>query len=345
MSTKPRARTTSRGSPSQRGSAKHSNGTRYRLKRSASESDEVPSFDPADREGRFKESARGAFPNLSSPQSLREAQPFLKWAGGKSQLLAQFDRFFPTSISEYCEPFIGGGAVFFHLKARFPRIRAVIRDINPELINCYIAVRDELEPLMGLLDEHLRQFRQGGKQYYDQIRSRHQLTDSVERASRMIFLNKTCYNGLWRVNGRGEFNVPIGSYRPEKVSLYDHANLLAASRALQGVDLAVEDFRDTLRAVPARTFVYVDPPYFPISATANFTSYTKEEFGKAAQEELAAIFADASRRGVRLMLSNSDTPFIRDLYKGFELHTVKARRAVNSDGAKRGQISEVIVLG
>jgi DNA adenine methylase len=258
--------------------------------------------------------------------------------------MAQFDRFFPSSISEYCEPFIGGGAVFFHLRARFPQMRAVIRDNNPELINCYMAVRDQVEQLATSLDGHLSRFRQTGKQYYNLVRSEHQLTDPVARASRMIFLNKTCYNGLWRVNGRGEFNVPIGSYRPEKVSLYDPANLLAASHALQGVDLAVEDFRETLRSVQPRTFAYVDPPYFPVSATANFTSYTKEEFGKAAQEELAALFADSSRRGVRLMLSNSDTPFIRDLYKGFELHTVKARRAVNCDGAKRGKISEVIVL-
>jgi DNA adenine methylase len=160
----------------------------------------------------------------------------------------------------------------------------------------------------------------------------------------MIFLNKTCYNGLWRVNARGEFNVPIGSYKPEKVVLYDPANLMAASRALHGVDLAVQDFRQTLRETGKGDFVYVDPPYFPLSVTANFTSYTKEVFGKAEQEHLAELFADTAQRGARLMLSNSDTPFIRQLYDRFTIRTVKARRAVNCDGAKRGLISEVIVL-
>ena len=273
-----------------------------------------------------------------------EAQPFLKWAGGKAQLLDQMDALFPRPIHCYCEPFLGGGAVFFHLKNQFPKMRAMLRDNNAELVNCYEAVRDYAEKLMRRLDEHLKQFRAEGERYYYLVRSRHQLTDSLERAARMIFLNKTCYNGLWRVNARGEFNVPIGSYKPEKVSLYDAANLLAASEALQGVDLAVADFRQTLQTAPAGAFVYVDPPYFPLSATANFTSYTKEDFGKPEQEELAALFADASRRGARLMLSNSDTGLIRRLYDGFTIQSVKARRAVNCDGAKRGLVSELIVL-
>jgi DNA adenine methylase len=344
MSTKPRRRSSTRGTALRRGSHKQSNRTVYRVRRSAGENGKTPSVHQVERLGFLKETVQTEFSKPAFQKTLREAQPFLKWAGGKSQLLAQFDPFFPASISEYCEPFIGGGAVFFHLKARFPQVKAIIRDNNPELINCYIAVRDHVERLAASLDEHLLQFRQNGEQYYYLVRGQHHLADPVARASRMIFLNKTCFNGLWRVNARGEFNVPIGSYRPEKVSLYDPPNLAAASRGLQEVDLAVEDFRETLRSVRPETFVYVDPPYFPVSATANFTSYTKEEFGKAEQEELAALFADAARRGVHLMLSNSDTPFIRDLYKGFKLHTVKARRAVNCDGTKRGQVSEVIVL-
>jgi DNA adenine methylase len=275
---------------------------------------------------------------------LREAQPFLKWAGGKSQLLEQFESFLPKNLESYVEPFVGGGAVFFHLRARFPRMRTVLCDNNAELINCYEAVRDKLDELRARLDEHLDRFRADGERYFYLVRSQHQLNEPLERAARMIFLNKTCYNGLWRVNARGEFNVPIGSYRPEKVSLYDQANLMAASRALRGVDLVVQDFRQTLRAAGAGDFVYVDPPYFPVSETANFTSYTKEDFGKAEQEELSALFADAAGRGAQLMLSNSDTPFIRHLYKGFKIHTVSARRAVNCDGAKRGRISEVVAL-
>jgi DNA adenine methylase len=272
------------------------------------------------------------------------AQSFLKWAGGKAQLLEQFKAYFPIPITSYAEPFVGGGAVFFYLKAQFPSMAAGLRDNNAELINCYRVVRDQLEPLTERLDEHLEGFRTDGERYYYLVRSQHHLEEPVARAARMIFLNKTCYNGLWRVNARGEFNVPIGSYRPEKVSLYDRENLLSASRELKGVDLAVQDFRDTLRCAQPEDFLYIDPPYFPVSATANFTSYTKEDFGKAEQEELAALYADAARRGVRLMLSNSDTAFIRQLYKGFRMETVKARRAVNCDGAKRGLISELLVL-
>jgi DNA adenine methylase len=273
-----------------------------------------------------------------------EAQPFLKWAGGKAQLLAQFEPFFPRSISSYWEPFIGGGAVFFHLTARFPGMRSRLRDNNSELINCYAVVRDSVEVLMRLLDQHLSSFKAGAEQYYYQVRKQHVLVEPAERAARMIFLNKTCYNGLWRVNARGQFNVPIGSYKPQKVALYDRANLLAASRELQGVDLRVQDFRQTLRAASEGDFVYVDPPYFPLSATANFTSYTKENFGQPEQEELAGLFAQAARRGVRLMLSNSDAPLIRQLYQQFTIQTVQARRAVNCDGAKRGRISELVVL-
>lgn len=276
-----------------------------------------------------------------------EAQPFLKWAGGKSQLLEQFAPFFPASIRSYCEPFLGGGAVFFHLKARFPKMRAVLCDNNEELINCYQVVRDAVQDLMSHLDEHQQQFRAQGEPYYYFVRAQRKLAGVVERASRMIFLNKTCYNGLWRVNGSGQFNVPVGSYRPDKVSLYDRSNLLAASQALQDVDLLVRDFCQTLAAADAGDFLYVDPPYYPLSPTSNFTSYTKEEFGQAEQKELAALFSRAAQRGAQLMLSNSDTPLIRNLYAGyagFKLKTVQARRAVNCDGTKRGRVSELLVL-
>jgi len=273
-----------------------------------------------------------------------EAQPFLKWAGGKSQLLEQFEPFFPDSIRSYSEPFVGGGAVFFHLKARFPKMRAALRDNNEELINCYQVVRDAVQDLMRCLDEHLQKFRAQGEQYYYAVRDQRKLSGAVERGSRMLFLNKTCYNGLWRVNGRGEFNVPVGSYRPEKVSLYNRSNLLAASHALQDVDLSVQDFCRTLAAAAAGDFLYLDPPYDPLSRTSNFTSYTKEEFGQAEQKELAGLFSTAAQRGAQLMLSNSDTPLIRALYAGFNLKTVQARRAVNCDGTKRGRVSELIAL-
>lgn len=274
-----------------------------------------------------------------------EAQPFLKWVGGKTQLLAQYDKFFPKEITRYFEPFVGGGAVFFHLKHRFPRMRAFLRDINAELINTYRAVRDFPQELMRRLDEHAARFRAERDDYYYLVRAQHHLdgdeTKIVERAARMIFLNKTCFNGLWRVNARGEFNVPVGSHK--NPTLYDEENILAASRALQGVHLAVQDFRATLNETRRGDFAYIDPPYHPLSPTASFTSYTKEDFGEGEQRELHALFADAARRGVRLMLSNSDTPFIRRLYRDFHIHTVRARRAINCDGQKRGEVSEVLI--
>ncbi len=273
------------------------------------------------------------------------AQPFLKWVGGKGQLLSQLDKFFPKKINRYFEPFVGGGAVFFHLKHRFPRMRAYLRDINPELINTYRAVRDCPQELMHRLDEHAAEFKAKGDDYFYYVRAQHHLTGDdqkiVERAARMIFLNKTCFNGLWRVNARGEFNVPVGSYKNPR--LYDEENLWAAHRALQDADLAVQDFRRTFDETGRGDFIYVDPPYYPVSTTANFTSYAKEEFAEDEQRELHAVFAEAARRGVRVALSNSDTRFIRKLYSNFQIHTVQAKRRINCDGSKRGEVNEVVI--
>lgn len=194
-----------------------------------------------------------------------EAQPFLKWVGGKAQLLAQFDEFLPAHVERYVEPFIGGGAVFFHLKHRFPQMRAFLRDNNDELINTYKAVRDYPKELMRRLDQHLVAFRADRKEYYYAVRKNHNPAEKeiVERAARMIFLNKTCFNGLWRVNVSGEFNVPIGSHA--NPALYDRKNILAASRALEGVQLATQDFRDTMNQTRRSDFAYIDPPYHPVS--------------------------------------------------------------------------------
>jgi DNA adenine methylase len=265
----------------------------------------------------------------------------LKWAGGKAQLLTQFDSFFPKSIKSYVEPFVGGGAVFFHLKANFPAMRAALFDINDEIINAFLVVRDNPEGLMNRLDEHFSSYQRDPKHYYYSVRSNHGIEDKVDRAARVVFLNKTCFNGLWRVNARGEFNVPIGSFK--RVTLYDRENIRAASRALKGGDIRWQDFRKTLRQVKKGDFVYVDPPYHPLSRTSAFTAYTKDDFGETEQEELAALFAEAANRGAQLMLSNSDTKFIRDLYRDFLIHPVKARRAINCRGEGRGTVSEVVV--
>lgn len=222
-------------------------------------------------------------------------------------------------------------------------MQAFLRDNNAELINTYLAVRDFPRELMRRLDQHLAAFNADRKNYYYFVRSDHHMAEEkiVQRAARMVFLNKTCFNGLWRVNSRGEFNVPIGSH--VNPTLYDEENIFSASRALEHVHLAAQDFRDTLRQTRVGDFVYIDPPYYPVSPTASFTSYTKDEFGAEQQRELAALFTDAAKRGVRLMLSNSDTDFIRKLYRGFEIHTVRARRMVNCDGTKRGEVNELVI--
>lgn len=295
----------------------------------------------------MRENAAGPGPiRGAATDSCAEPQPFLKWVGGKAQLLAQFAPYFPAQIERHVEPFIGGGAVFFHLKHRFPQMRARLCDINDELINAYKAVRDFPQELMRRLDVHLAHYLPDRERYYYLVRSHHHLPtpETIERASRMIFLNKTCFNGLWRVNARGEFNVPIGSHKNhDKLALYDRANLLGVSLALQGVELVTQDFRDTFNALQRGDFVYIDPPYVPLSATSVFTSYAKEDFGVAEQQELAALFCDAAQRGVRMMLSNSDLPLVRGLYQGWVIHTMRARRAINRDGARRGAVNEVLV--
>lgn len=210
-----------------------------------------------------------------------EPKPFLKWAGGKSALLPQLTAHFPAQIDRYFEPFLGGGAVFFHLKHRFPRLRAFLRDSNRELINCYRAVRDRPDELMRLLDSHADHFRKQGDAYYYAVRSQHDLTDDLARAARTIFLNKTCYNGLWRINARGEFNTPVGSNK--NPGLYDRANLLAASAALQDAQLEVQDFRAIATETRRGDFIYFDPPYLPISAYSDFKRYTPDQFRDADQ--------------------------------------------------------------
>lgn len=339
MSEKSRRRSFSRAATGKRPDQRSDPKKRYKIRK------KIKISDFQDRKAEAKHSYLKEQLKLHTVETAapEEAQPFLKWVGGKSQLLEQFDAFLPRQINRYFEPFVGGGAVFFHLKHRFPEMRAFLRDINGELTNTYVAIREHAEALMRKLDEHLANFLKNREAYYYDIRSRHRIPEkeTVERAARMIFLNKTCYNGLWRVNGRGEFNVPIGSHK--NPSLYDESNIKAASSALTAAHISTQDFRRTLDETRRGDFVYIDPPYYPISQTASFTSYAKENFGEKEQRELAALFGEAARRGVKLMLSNSDSIFIRELYQGFTIKIVQARRAINCDGSKRGKINEIVV--
>jgi DNA adenine methylase len=263
--------------------------------------------------------------------------PFLKWAGGKRQLLDQYQPLFPDRIHRYYEPFLGGGAVFFHLRDRCEQ--ATISDLNPELINVYCCVRDDVEAVIAILRQHQQRH---CSDYYYEVRANHQMRSPIHRAARLIYLNKTCFNGLYRENLKGEFNTSMGRYKNPNVC--DAEALRQASLALQAIDIGCGQFSAVLDwAVNEQDFVYFDPPYHPISATSSFTGYSRYGFDAGDQQRLRRTFAELASRGVKVMLSNSDCPFIRDLYEDFYMHKVQAARAINSNGKRRGKIPELVI--
>ena len=269
----------------------------------------------------------------------RDAGPFVKWAGGKGRLLSQLRPLLPPGVAKmrHVEPFVGGGAMFF---SRQPK-RALLTDINPALVDAYHAIRDDVDRVIDALEElavgHC-------KERYYQVRERYNRPTSLtvpKRAAMFIYLNKTCFNGLHRVNRKGEFNVPFGSYK--KPRILNEAGLRAASHALRAAELRCASFEDLLETAKPGDFIYFDPPYEPVSTTASFTSYARDGFSREDQRRLAEVFGALDRRGCTLMLSNSDVPFIRDLYRRFEVDIVAAPRAINCDAAKRGKVTEVVV--
>lgn len=274
------------------------------------------------------------------------ARPFLKWAGGKTQLLPQLLDAAPARIDVYYEPFLGGGAFFFALQSAGRFRSAVLSDSNDELINAYLQVRDRVEDLIHALSVHQRKYGVlAGDQradYYYQIRAKHHSCD-LGGAARLIFLNKTCFNGLYRVNSRGEFNVPHGRYANPVIC--DEANLRGASAALSGVELVAQDFAAALSWAGRGDFVYCDPPYMPLSTTASFTSYTSADFGPAEQERLMQAAADARDREASILLSNSGHADVTRLYAaaGFQLEAVAASRTINSNAQRRGPVREYLI--
>lgn len=274
------------------------------------------------------------------------ARPFLKWAGGKTQLLRHLLAYAPERFETYHEPFLGGGALFFSLQETGRFASAKLSDINEELINAYLQVRDSVDDLAAALQVHQGAYQQLGQakraDYYYKIRDKQPLMP-VDRAARTIFLNKTCFNGLYRVNSAGLFNVPHGRY--QNPTICDVAGLSAASAALQGVDIRVADFSDAVARASVRDFVYFDPPYVPLSDTAHFTAYTSQAFEMSEQRRLADTAADLMSRGVRFLLSNSSHPDVERLYqeKGMSPWLVLAGRMINSDASARGAIRESLI--
>lgn len=274
-------------------------------------------------------------------------KPFVKWVGGKRQLLKQFrdldlyppDGFNPNTAT-YFEPFVGGGAMFFNLLPK----KAVLSDLNYELITTYNVIKNDVEKLISKLKEHQKN---NSKEYFLKIRSKDikKLT-KINIAARFIYLNRTCFNGLYRVNGEGQFNVPYGDNKNPLIC--DEKNLLKVHEVLKNIKILKQDYKKVLEKAKKGDFIYFDPPYYPVNKTSNFTSYTKEGFLEKEQEELRDTFVKLHKKGCFVMLSNSDTPFINKIYSGLDkkikIHKVFAGRMINSKSERRGKIKEVVVI-
>ncbi len=269
-------------------------------------------------------------------QTLVKPKPFVKWAGGKRQIINILKEEIPAQFNTYIEPFVGGGALLFELLPE----KAIINDINTELINAYKIIKNYPEQLIESLKRHKNE-----EEYYYKIRALNptKLTP-IERASRFIYLNKTCFNGLYRENSKGQFNVPFGKYKNPKI--VDTENIKAVSEYLNTADIKIfnTDYKEICKLAQAGDFIYLDPPYYPISKTASFTKYTKYDFTEKDQEELAQIFKELDQKGCYVMLSNSNTNFIKELYKGYEIKEIQANRAINSkaSGRKKANIEVLI---
>lgn len=266
--------------------------------------------------------------------------PVLKWAGGKRQLLDTLIPLVPKDYSVYCEPFVGGGALFFALQPQ----SACINDVNYELIRVYTVIKNDVDALI----EQLKQFQNNKDQFYeirswDRNKDKYTHLSDIEKAARIIYLNRTCFNGLFRVNASGEFNVPFGNYA--NPNIVNEPVLRAISFYFNNSEIVFNavDYAEILKNLPDNAFVYLDPPYDPVSVTANFTSYTKDGFSRDEQIRLRKCCDELNERGIKFMLSNSATDFIYDQYSKYNIEIISAKRLVGADASKRGRIQEVIV--
>ena len=266
--------------------------------------------------------------------------PVVKWVGGKRQLLDEITPLLPKRVTNYCEPFLGGGAVLFSIQPS----KAIVNDLNADLITVYEVIRDDVEALIESLKKH-----ENTSEYFytlrdiDRDKASYQSLSKVEKASRLIYLNKTCFNGLFRVNSSGEFNSPFGHYK--NPNIVNEPVLRAVSKYFNTSNITFysEDFAETLSRVHKGGFVYLDPPYDPVSDTASFTGYNKGGFDRSEQLRLKRCCDELTQRGVKFILSNSATEFIKELYQEYDITIVKAKRAINADASKRGAIEEVLV--
>ncbi len=291
----------------------------------------------------------------------KKVKPFLKWAGGKGQLLSEIEKFYPfqEGVTKYAEPFVGGGAVLFDILSKYDLEEVYISDINAELINLYRIIRDDIDKLVAMLrvyqsefvpmdTEHRKAYYMEKRERFNDLKVNGNESVNIEKAALMIFLNKTCFNGLFRVNKKRLFNVPMGSYKNPMIC--DEENLRAVSEKLQNVRIVCGDYRESADFIDENTFVYFDPPYRPITDTASFTAYTENLFNDEEQIELARFVDDMHRKGAKVVISNSDPKnfnteddFFDNIYSSHKIKRVEATRMINCNSEARGKIKELLI--
>ena len=291
-----------------------------------------------------------------------ECKPFIKWVGGKGQLLSEINKLYPVelgkNINKYAEIFVGGGAVLFDILSKYKLDEVYISDKNLELINTYKSIRDNVDILIkslkGMEEQYIPLDNENRKDYYYKKREEYNSlkinseVNNIEKAVLFIFLNKTCFNGLYRVNKKGEFNVPMGAYKKPKIC--DEENLKNVSLTLRNVKIVYADYRKSEKFIDGKTFVYIDPPYRPLNITSSFTSYTENDFNDKEQIELAEYINVLNKKGAKIVISNSDPKnndiddnFFDKLYKNYNINRVKATRMLNSNASLRGAINELLI--
>lgn len=297
---------------------------------------------------------------------MEKVRPFIKWVGGKSKLIPQMEQYYPKELKKnkievYIEPFVGGGAILIDILKKYNIKKAYAFDINENLINCYNIIKDKVDSLVlnlkKLEKEYLKLDDENRKEYYYDIRKKYNSInienekEALEKTTYFIFLNKTCFNGLYRENRRGQFNVPIGKYK--NPTICDEENLIELSKLIKNVTFINGDYRESYKYIEENTFIYFDPPYRPINKTSSFTSYSKENFNDENQKELGEYFRkiNDNNSNVKLMLSNSnpknnneEDDFFEQIYNGFKIYEIKANRMINSNKEKRGKISELLII-
>lgn len=274
---------------------------------------------------------------------LPEPKPFVKWAGGKRQLISIISKRLPKKFELYHEPFLGGGAVLFHILHSDGNQKCIVSDLNSDLVICYITIRDKVNDLIEDLKNHSNNYFTNPQTYYYKIRDSSPKTQ-VEKASRLIFLNKTCFNGLYRVNSSGKFNVPLGRYSNPNIVNEDNLRIISQYLDSENITIKCQDFSSVMNS-EKNDFIYFDPPYYPVSDTANFTSYTNKDFSIKDLERLTKICNDLHSKGCLVMLSNSDSPAVVDLFsqKHWKIERIKANRSINSNSNRRTGHQELLI--